>query len=157
MRAPAQATVAMVAALASLAIASFAVLRPAFYAAAVTASDGADRAEVARLQQQVAALAGTVARLRAAGPGLAPIAPAATDGEPALAPRPDDAPTPTAPTAPTYRSFEAPYGVTVTADHGALAVHNTNPALAGKVITVTGERDDGEREVVMVVVPDVEP
>ena len=156
MRAPTQATVALIASLCGLGLAGVAIVRPALYHAAVASTDdGATRTDVARLERQVEVLTATVTRLRAAAPTPTTVAVAVAPTADADADADIDVDGPS--TAPSYRAFEAPLGVTVHADHGALAVHNTNPALAGQVVTITGERDDGVRERLVVMVPDVDP
>lgn len=155
MRAPTRSTVAMGAALAGLALAAFATFRTARYPAAPPrADDAATQAELVRLRAQVETLGRAVAHLRATS---APAAAPAVDGLPAATGAPtapvDDEPAAAAPTPPTYRAFEAPRGVVVTTAGSGLAVRNTDPSLTGQVVTVTGERDDGERELLTIVVP----
>jgi hypothetical protein len=155
MRAPTRLTVTTVAAIAGLALAGFATVQSARLPGAptVAADPSASRAEVERLQRQVDLLTRVVGQLRdERATGAAPGA-SATPSVAALDPA-SGQPTEAEPTLlPSYRSFDAPAGVTILENGGAFAVRNTDPALTGQVLRVTGERDDGSRDVMVVVVP----
>ncbi len=146
MRAP---SVTTVAAIAGLALAGFATVRSARPAAPSRPASAGAQAEIARLQRQVEVLAGAVAQLRSAPPTS--VAQPALDHtiDPAIGQPTADEPT----LVPGYRSFDAPAGISVSGDTSAIAVRNTDPALTGQIVTVTGERDDGARDVLVVVIP----
>lgn len=98
-----------------------------------------------RLAQQVTQIAAAIARIddRPDSTGVT-----ASGGE-------QRAPGETSPPEPApFVRFEAPGNLAVTStEQGGLAVRNTDPAMTGQVIVIHGERDDGTREPLTIIVP----
>lgn len=150
MRGAARSTVTLAAALAALALLGYTSLRGSAPPPAPATDDV--RAELARLERRVDALTRALALARAAPPATAHTAPPIAAPAGAVAPdgADDDDPGP----ALRFRAFDAPAGLTVTADGAAISVRNHDPALAGQLVPITAERDDGAREVLTVLVPE---
>ena len=147
MSASARANVSLILALTALALASYSSLRDLAVPPRVT-YDGGHDAQLAALERRVDGLTRALVLARS-GPSAAPAAAQPGDGaapaEEVVAAEPSPPPA--------YRTFDAPAGITITADGGAISVRNTDPALTGQLVPVIGEREDGEREAFTIVVP----